>query len=130
MGILIEKHKNLNKVIIIDSDSNHYNACLSGLEDLLNQEIYDFERDNVVKKRKIDVELIALKELIEKGLYVFAYEKLNCYKLDIVMPKRKSQPIASFSTLKENGVASLFEEAEDWSKDLLNQLNSTHETNL
>ena len=127
MLMKIETDKKGSLVVRSDGATRTYNKPLNEVitETLMGLE---FNKEDA----KIDCPLDNLESFIKKNFLVWIDESeiSEDHIVYIVAIQMKNSLIKQFRTLKENGMPSLLEEAEDWSRDFIEQFNSDQQNTL
>ena len=123
----IETDKKGSLVVRRDGDTRTYNKPLN---EVITETLFSlgFEKEDAT----IDCSLDNLESFIKKNFLVWIDETelTEDHTVYIVAIQMKNSLIKQFRTSKENGMTALFEEAEDWSRDFIEQFNSDQENTL
>ena len=115
--ILIEKNKDKQGIITIDDSSYIYNVDSRVLTTFLKSEIVKFDIDNKKARRKQPkTDFNSIKQLVEEGYCVLAIGGDFQYSISFRNPEGDKRGAVSFTTSKDNGMATLFDKAEEWAE--------------
>lgn len=115
--ITIEKNKDNKGAIIVDSSSCVYTVPSIIFGVFVESEIKKFDMDNKkARKKKLKTDLSGIKQLVEEGYCVHAVGGDFQYSISFKNPDGDKRPSVSFTTSKDNGMAILFDKAEEWAE--------------
>lgn len=129
--------ENMNLLMIAKKDDDILSATrvttIKGRRKYLNKELeevmlvelvgLDFKKEEIIEIRKLE----KLQQLIKKGFSLRLYETETSYGLSVVF---HTKLLGEMQILKQQKISELFNNAESWANDLLEQFNSDQENIL
>jgi len=116
--ITIEKNQDKKGFITVDSSSSVYVIPSDVFAEFMKSEIKKFDIDNKkARKNQLKTDLKSIKQLVKDGYCIHA--EAGDYKYSISLryfDEDKKRPYAFFTTLKKDGMATLFDKAEEWAQ--------------
>ena len=132
----------MNLLMIAKKDDDILSATrvttIKGRRKYLNKELeevmlveligLDFKKDEIIEIEKLE----KLQQLIKKGFSLRLYETETSYGLSVVFHTKLSGGtlLGEIQILKQQKISELFNNAESWANDLLEQFNSDQENTL
>ena len=118
---MIEKHKKYNGIIVIETVKwGRYNILNINFAEAVAEEIFKIDRDNKkARKQQLKTNLNSIKQLVAEGYSVLAEAGDFQYSISFINPEGDKRPSVSFATSKDNGMAVLFDKAEEWAETVI-----------